>query len=96
MIKFRLLQTTNLQHVDDKKIQDIYSKMINFDDVGGENIVEHNRNWPQILYHPYRVLIIDGSGSGKTNALFNLIAINQILVKVIYLLRIHMQQNIYC
>ena len=74
MIKFRLLQTTNLQHVDDKKIQDIYSKMINFDDVGGENIVEHNRNWPQILYHPYRVLIIDGSGSGKTNALFNLIS----------------------
>ena len=48
--------------------------MINFDDVGGENIVELNRNWPQILYHPYRVLIIDGSGSGKTNALFNLIS----------------------
>ena len=24
-------------------------------------------------HHPYRILIIGGSGSGKTNALFNLI-----------------------
>ena len=24
-------------------------------------------------YHPYRILIIGGSGSGKTNSLFNLI-----------------------
>ena len=46
--------------------------MINFDDVVKENIKEHNRNWPQIPDHPYRILIIGGSGSGKTNALFNL------------------------
>ena len=26
-----------------------------------------------LLDHPYRILIIGGSGSGKTNALFNLI-----------------------
>ena len=26
-----------------------------------------------ILHHPYRILIIYGSGSGKTNALLNLI-----------------------
>ena len=46
--------------------------MINFD-VTKENIKEHNSNWPQILDHPYRILIIGGSGSGKTNSLFNLI-----------------------
>ena len=47
--------------------------MINFDDVTSENIKEHNPNWPQIPDHPYRILIIGGSGSGKTNSLFNLI-----------------------
>ena len=39
--------------------------MINFDDV--------NPNWPQIPDHPYRILIIGGSGSGKTTSLFKLI-----------------------
>ena len=34
---------------------------------------ENNPNWPQIPDHPYRILIIVGSGSGKTNSLFNLI-----------------------
>ena len=34
---------------------------------------EHNEKWPYIPDHPYRILIIDGSGSGKTNALINLI-----------------------
>ena len=46
--------------------------MIKFDDVTKENI-EHNPNWPRIPDHPYRILIIGGSGSGKTNSLFNLI-----------------------
>ena len=32
-----------------------------------------NEKWPFIPYHPYRILIICGSGSGKTNALLNLI-----------------------
>ena len=41
-------------------------------DVVKENIKEHNSNWPQIPYHPYRILIIWGSGSAKTNSLFNL------------------------
>ena len=45
--------------------------MINFD-VTKENIEEHNPNWPQILDHPYKILIIGGSGSGK-KPLFNLI-----------------------
>ena len=47
--------------------------MINFDDVTKENVKEHNPNWPQISDHPYRILIIGGSGSEKTNSSFNLI-----------------------
>ena len=47
--------------------------MINFDDCTNENIIEHNSKWPCIPYHPYRILIIGGSGSGKTNTLLNLI-----------------------
>ena len=48
--------------------------MINFGDVIKENINELNPNWPQIPDHLYRILIIGGSGSGKTNSLFNLIS----------------------
>ena len=47
--------------------------MFNFDDAVKENIKEHNPNWPDIPDHQYRILIIGGSGSGKTNSLFNLI-----------------------
>ena len=47
--------------------------MINFDDVAKENIKWHNPNWPQIPDHSYRISIIGGSRSGKTNSLFNLI-----------------------
>ena len=47
--------------------------MINFDDYTNENIIEHNSKWPYIPDHPYRILIVSGSGSGKTNALLNLI-----------------------
>ena len=31
------------------------------------------KNWPYIPDRPYRILIIGGSGSGKTNVLLNLI-----------------------
>ena len=47
--------------------------MINFDEYTNENRIKHNPNWPYIPDHPYRILIIGGSGSGKTNALLNLI-----------------------
>ena len=47
--------------------------MINFDDYTNENKTEHNSKWTNIPDHPYRILIIRGSGSGKTNALLNLI-----------------------
>ena len=35
-----------------------------------ENMKEHNPNWPQIPDHPYRISIIRGSRSGKTNFFF--------------------------
>ena len=47
--------------------------MINFDDYTNENKIVHNSKWPYIPDHPHRILIADGSGSGKTNTLFNLI-----------------------
>ena len=47
--------------------------MINFDNYTNENEIEHNSTWPYIPDHPYRILIIGGSGSSKTNALLNLI-----------------------
>ena len=46
--------------------------MINIDDYTTENKIEHNPKWPYIPDHPYRILIVGGSGSGKTNALLNL------------------------
>ena len=47
--------------------------MINLDNITNENNKEHNRKWPFIPDHPYRILIISGPGSGKINALLNLI-----------------------
>ena len=47
--------------------------MINLDSITNENNKKHNEKWPYIPDHPYRILIIGGSGSGKTNALLNLI-----------------------
>ena len=35
--------------------------------------INHNPNWPYILDHLYRILIIGNSGSAKTNVLVNLI-----------------------
>ena len=52
--------------------------MINFDDYVSENRTEHNKNWPYIPDHRYRILIIGGSGSGK------IIDIDKTLIKYIY------------
>ena len=46
--------------------------MIIFDDYANENKTEQNLKWPYNTDHPQRILIIGGSGSGKTNALLNL------------------------
>ena len=58
--------------------------MFNFDDYTNENKTEHNLKSPYIQDHPYRLLIIGGSGSAKTNALLNLIN-NQPDIDKIYL-----------
>ena len=47
--------------------------MISFDDYTSENETEDNPNWPHTPDKPCRILIIGGSGSGKTNLLLNLI-----------------------
>ena len=47
--------------------------MINLDSITNENNKKHNEKWPYVPDHPYRILIIGGSASGKTNALINLI-----------------------
>ena len=47
--------------------------MINSDDYTNENKTEHNPKWPYIPDHLNRILIVGASGSGKTNALLNLI-----------------------
>ena len=47
--------------------------MINFDKYTNVNEKGHNLNWPYIPDHRYRILIIGGSGTWKTNALLNLI-----------------------
>ena len=46
--------------------------MFNLDDITKENNKEHNTKWPFIPDQPYRMLIIGGFGSGKTNASLNL------------------------
>ena len=56
--------------------------MFNFDYITKEDIKEHNPNWPKIPDHPYRILIIGGSGSRKTNALLNLINNEPDIVKI--------------
>ena len=56
----------------------------NFDDYTNETKTIHNKNWPYIPDHPYRILIIGGSGSGKKKLLLNLIETNQTLIKYIY------------
>ena len=56
--------------------------MINFSDVIKENIKGHNPNWTEITDHPYRILIIGGSGSGETSSLFDLINKQPDIVKI--------------
>ena len=51
----------------------MHYKMINLNSITNENNIKHNAKWPYITDHPYRIIIIGGSGSGKTDALINLI-----------------------
>ena len=48
--------------------------MFNLDSIANNNNKEYNKKWLYIPDHPHRVLKIGGSGSGKINALLNLIS----------------------
>ena len=56
--------------------------MKNYDESVERN---HNPNWPYFPNHPYRILIIGGSGSDKTNVLLKLIKHQQPHTGKIYL-----------
>ena len=45
--------------------------MINLDSITNGSKKELNKKWPYIPDHPYRILIIGSSGSGKTDTLLN-------------------------
>ena len=47
--------------------------MINLDNITNANNKEYNEKWPYVPDHPYRILIIGASGSGKINTLLHLI-----------------------
>ena len=79
MVKDLLFEKLQLNSVTTINI-----KMINFDNYVNETKTKYNNNWPYIRDHPYRILIIGGSGSGKTNLLLNLIE-NQPDIDKIYL-----------
>ena len=56
--------------------------MFNFDYITKEDIKEHSTNWAQIPDHLCRILIVGSSGSGKTNALLNLVNHEQDIGKI--------------
>ena len=74
-----------------KKGLDVYiiKQYKNFDNVINKETKKHNPTWPQIPNYLYRILIIWGSGSWKTNLLFSLVS-QQLNIAI----KIHMKQNI--
>ena len=70
--------------------------MFDFDYITKEDMKEHDQNWPEISDQAYIILIVGGSGLGETNALLNLINHEPDIVKFLYMLKIHMKQNINC
>ena len=72
-----LLRCVKYEMLNNKRFIVWNIKMINSDNYINENNgvalkIEYNKNLPYIPDHPYRILIIRGSGSGKTNLLLNL------------------------
>ena len=71
------IELAKIQYVKKKKlnltVQHNNIKTINYDHVRKGKVNDHNRNWPETADHPYRILTIGGSRSGKTNTLLNLI-----------------------
>ena len=68
--------------------------MIIFDGYVNENKTEHNKNWPYIPDHPYRILITGISGSEKTNVLLHLIENQPDVDKIYFYAKDPMKQNI--
>ena len=66
----------------------------NLDDVMNENNKQHNEKLPCIPDHPYRILIIGSSASGKTNALLNLIKKQDDIDKIYLYAKDFSKQNI--
>ena len=56
--------------------------MINLDSITNGNNKEHNEKWPYIPDHPYRILIIGGSGSGETSTLLDLVKEQDAIAKI--------------
>ena len=56
--------------------------MFHFDVITNENNAKHNPKWPYIPDHPYSMLIIQGTGPGKTSAILNLISHQQDIDKI--------------
>ena len=52
--------------------------------------INHNPKWPYIPDHSFRMLIIGGSRSGKIIEILN----GQMLIKLIYMSKIHSNQSI--
>ena len=57
--------------------------MVNIDNIVNENNKKHNEKWSHIPDRPYKILIIGGSGSEKTNVLLNLIKEQDDIDKII-------------
>ena len=60
----------------------LYYKVINLDSITNENNKEQYEKLLFIPDHPYRILIIGGSGSGNTNALLNLLKVQDDIDKI--------------
>ena len=52
----------------------MHTKMLNLDSIANANNKEYNKKWLFIPDHPYRILVIGGSGLEMTDALLNLIS----------------------
>ena len=51
------------------------------------------KKWPFIPDHPYRILIIGGSGSAKPNALLNLISQQDDIYKIYFYAKVNQSMN---
>ena len=62
------------------------------------NVSENNPDWLQVLDHPYKILVIGGLVSVKTNALLNLVKYQNDddynIIHKTYVLNSQMKQNI--